>query len=421
MSPSSSKQWTACTASIAYVEANRHRVPPENTRYADEGTEAHEWAAKILLGQTHEGDIPDNFKPHVPNYVSRCLTHAQRLGTAPMVETVVPLWYQNDQTGTCDFAVVTDDEVVIRDLKYGAGVLVKADDNTQAAIYAHSFMEFLGGLYSFHPATKVVIEIDQPRHREADSAKPWVLSYAELQEFCKDIDRAVLDIQTGNTVFSPSDGDDGSCRWCKAKTFCPSRAAAAFTPLDDAAQQLAGMNALDLLMALPDLTKAEEKKADDPVGARLAKLDPEAPIRLTDEILVKLFERTKAITSFLGDIADGLSQRAIAGEPIPGLKLVMGREGNREWANEEAADTFLKGQGLKEDQRYNFKLKSPTQAEELIAEKLEKSKRTATRFSELVTRSAAKPVMAHESDKRPAINAVCAQLPDLDAIEEFEV
>ena len=46
-------------------------------------------------------------------------------------------------------------------------------------------------------------------------------------------------------------------------------------------------------------------------------------------------------------------------------------------------------------------------------------KRTQTRWNELVTRAPGKPVLALESDKRPAISAAIEALPDLG--DEFEL
>jgi hypothetical protein len=47
------------------------------------------------------------------------------------------------------------------------------------------------------------------------------------------------------------------------------------------------------------------------------------------------------------------------------MKVVMGREGNREWASEEEAETFLKGQGLKIEDRCDIKLKGPAKIEKI--------------------------------------------------------
>lgn len=421
LSPSAAKQWSNCTASIEYIEANRHRIPPENDRYSSEGTEAHEWAARVLLEEIAIESVPENFRPHVAAYVNHCLSDVPE-GVTPMIETEVPLWYQPDQSGTCDFAWVTDAKVVIKDLKYGVGVLNPAEDNPQLAIYAYSFIHAFADIYNFQPDTEVQMGIFQPRHRDADDAKPWTLTLRDLQLFCEDIEKSIADIRSGNTEFKPSGGDTGACRWCKARTFCHYKGKNTTDPLEEGSQKFLGMSADDMLAAMPDLSKKEltafaKENPDIPeaevkVAARMDKLVP--GVRLDDEFLVALYAASASITKFLADVEEGLSQRVLSGEQIPGTKVVMGREGNRAWANEDAADTFLRGQGLKEADRYDQKLKGPAAVEKILAEKLETSKRTANRFNELITRNPAKPVLAHVSDKRPAVGAACESMPMLD-------
>ena len=100
------------------------------------------------------------------------------------------------------------------------------------------------------------------------------------------------------------------------------------------------------------------------------------------------------------------------GEQIDGVKLVEGREGNRAWVNEDAADLYLK-QKLKMEERYSMKLKSPTQIEVLLGEKLN-STRSKNTFNSLIARSSAKRVIALADDKRPAVGSLLAALPDVE-------
>lgn len=436
LSPSDSKRWTHCTASIAFQEANAHRVKKDDgSIYSNEGTEAHEWAAKVLLKQIGIDDVPETgmlgneLRQPVRDYVAHCHS-ASPEGASYDVEVEVPLFYQNEQTGTCDFACVTDDRIVIRDYKHGGGVLVTSHENSQLAIYAYSLVKLYEDLYVFGPDTIVDIHAFQPRHREGASQSPWVLTLADLAKFCEDIEyRAIQAREGANRVrdkigapgrdvspddileaapgvrFHPEDGDGGSCRWCKCKAFCGKRLAAALEDLDTPA-----MSAGDMLASMPDLDKVEKKlPAGDRVATFASKLglDP-----LSDDYLVTLYHRTKAITTFLGDVGDYLQGRLEDGETIDGVKMVMGREGNREWADEAAADTFLANQKIPADDRFTKKLISPTQAEKLLKEK-KLSKRAEHRFDELVTRSAAKKVMAPDDDKRPAVEAAVNLMPDL--------
>lgn len=435
LSPSSSKQWTNCTASLAMIEANGHLIPADTSSvYSNEGTTAHDHAANVLLKKIAINEVPEDFRPYVSLYVDHCLALVPE-GVSYQVEVQAPLFYQPSSTGTCDFAVITDGLVIIRDLKYGAGVLVSAHENTQLAIYAMSLIRTVEDVYDFSNETLVNIGIFQPRHREAQDAVPWIITLKELTEFCDAIEKKAMIAFGGVTAvqkklqcgkrdhtadeilacdtlieFVPQDGDDGSCRWCDCKGWCQPRIS-----FLTAEAEVPGFSGADVLALLPDLSK-EELKA--PVEERIETVEVEVvrsePLAMTHrEYLVRLLSKKKAITRFLDDVEEYLEALALAGEPVEGTKLVLGREGNRAWVNEEAADTFLKGQGLKQEDRYDYKLKSPTAIEKVLKDKLEKSTRTKNRFAELISRSPAKPVLALADDKREAITAPVNMLPDL--------
>ncbi len=435
LAPSGSKQWTNCTISPAYIEANKSRVPEDTgSRYATEGTDAHDEAADVLTGRKDILDVPGEFRGPVGEYCTHC-TDLIPDGTTPMVEVEVPLFYQTDRTGTCDFALASDDKVIVRDYKHGAGVLVTSEDNTQLAIYCMSLVRNLEDVYSFHPGTVIDIAVFQPRHREGAGQTPWILSLADLEAFCAEIGararearQAVEDVRhvdwKGHAScadiaakcpaarFAPSEGDGGACRWCPAKAFCEMR-------LAEMLKGIPGADPKAMLAAMPDLSK-EEKKLE-PGGRVEARTDGIANMPpLDDAFLVAMFAAAKGLAAFGKDVAEYLEGRVLAGESIPGLKLVMGREGNRAWGNEVEAETFLKGQKLKMDERFKFVLKSPTQIEALLKDKLEKSARTAGRFKTLVTRSPAKKVIALEGDRREAVVASVDVMPDMDG-EGFEI
>ena len=164
LGPSKSKQWTLCQASIPYIEANRDRLPPSGSRYADEGTKAHEFGEQVLKGTITLAAVPDDFRPHVKTYVEAC----QVLVTPHSwvaIERQVPLFYAPDGFGTVDFLVVNASGIHVRDLKYGAGVLVESCYNKQLAIYAWSAICDIvdAGMVEFENNTRVTIHAIQPR------------------------------------------------------------------------------------------------------------------------------------------------------------------------------------------------------------------------------------------------------------------
>jgi hypothetical protein len=482
LSPSDSKRWTNCTASIAFEEANKHRIAKDGSFESNEGTEAHDWATKLLRktaarpdilfnpdipdltkllrGEITPQDIPEKFRAPVLTYTQYCdaavpgatLTHiADLLSDAELgfdipdlvkfVEEEIPLYYQPEQNGTADFIAIEAEggqvkRIYVNDYKHGAGVLVTTQENTQLAIYAYSVLKRLEAAYTFADDTEVHIAIVQPRHHEAGDPTPWVITVADLRTFCEDIEYRAIQARTAadrvreritttgenvsndaireaapGALFAPSEGDAGACRWCKCKAFCAVRLAAA---VEDMALPL--MAAEDMLEYMPDLDK---------------KLEPEARIAQNDEILggqgriigdeylAVVVARAKAIRTFLSDVEEYLEARLLAGEEIKGVKLVVGREGNREWVDETDAETFLKGQGLKQEERFDFKLKSPAKVETLLKQKLKTNKRTNARFEQLITRSAAKKKLAVDADRRDSVPAAINIMPVIE--EDFEV
>jgi len=407
-----------CTASIGYIEANAHRIREDgSSSYSDEGTEAHDWAEKYLKGEIGMDDIPTDFRLPLGVYINHCRTLIVENPTAEvMIEYQAPLFYEPDEiekerdgkivmerpTGTVDFALVSDEKVVIRDLKYGQGVAVDAEDNSQLAIYAMSIIRELEeeGLYVFAPDTMVDIGIVQPRYRGDEPVKTWEITLHDLEVYCEDVTQAVVEIKGGKGFVGFDPGED-TCRWCPAKGFCSARLDALAEPFD--------VESFDSLALLPDLSKDEKKL---PVEERVKLQTPSSAHEYTDEELVLIHSKRKQITGMLDDIEDYLADRLAAGEKIPGVKMVLGREGNRAWNDEAAADKLIK-QKLKLEERMDIKLKSPTQLEEILSLS-EQSTRFQNLFNSFVSRSEGKPVMALESDKRPAIDVAVDLLPDVD-------
>ncbi len=398
----------------------------EGSTYSREGTRAHDFAEAIFNGRRTIESLPEDFQVPVRHYIEHCLALVPK-GETPMVEVQVPLFYDEKSNGTSDFAVITDDRVWMRDLKYGSGDLVSSYENPQLAIYTMSLMKDAEetGLYSFSPDTVIDIQIVQPRHHEADGAKPWILSYKDLKDFCAEIEAKVRVIQSGkDLVYAPG---DKTCKYCACKAFCSARAEYLTSVLDNPDASYSGV---DLLAELPDDDEIPDttKKAfrAQPVVERLiSRLEYASNGRvsaLTDDQMVALWSNSSAIGKLLEDIEEHLKARVLGGEKIEGLKIVMGREGNRAWKDEKAVMTFLRGQGLKKDEYTEEKLLGPAKVEKIpaLAEKMENVKRTATTFANLISRSDAKKTIATLDDSRDEVSSLVDELPDEEDDEDID-
>lgn len=178
--------------SVALIEANADRLPADNgSAAATEGTIAHSHAAAALLMGYDASSIPDQIMAvHVKKYVDYVESHLD--GTKELhVEEKSPLWYSPTENGTVDAWVLNDDCLHVFDLKYGQGVTVDAEGNTQLAIYAESLIQKIG---SIGMGFKIRLHIVQPRCREGEPIKTWDLTRRELQDFCDKIEDATRQI-----------------------------------------------------------------------------------------------------------------------------------------------------------------------------------------------------------------------------------
>lgn len=376
LAPSAAKRWTTCTASPAYIEANAHKIPEEQTStYAEEGTIAHDLAADMLTGLIAASDIPDpEMRQAVEAYV-RLAKSLKQEGDTVFIEEKVPLFYAPEDKGTVDFALVNNDRVYVLDLKYGAGVMVDAKENPQLAIYALSLIQELEMVYDFHDETLVTMTIFQPRTIEGIPTKIWAISLKNLREWAQFISLSVIDITGTKAKFSPS---PDACQWCPAKGFCTARA-----------EQQAGTFSQEGIEAVREFIDLEETvkfpTAETLSDAQIAR------IVLEGDDLIKWVNSVQA---------DAL-ERIQGGVPIEGLKLIAGRPGNRAWTSEEDAEKLLKPK-LGAAEVFTKKLISISQAEKLLKGK-ELSTRFQNRFAELTTRSEGKPKLAPASDPSPDI------------------
>lgn len=477
LSPSDSSRWGTCTAAIAAEQENadaifildyenvkqlvpyletfpdelhphevraieiiKKKIPPakltpeqkddirrsEGNVNSREGVRAHDFAEAVLRGKRTIESLPEEFRPHIKGYVEY-LAALTPEGVEPMIEYQVPLFYNTASTGTLDYGIVTDEKVIIVDYKHGAGKLVEMLSNSQLGIYAMSVVRDAeaSGMYFFEPDTVIEIHVFQPRHHEAANLKPWILSLAELEEFCKDIaDKAAVIMSGENLEFHPC---REACCWCKVgKVGCPAKKAAAvadigFPEFDISAEDLLeGLPDEDDLVKVTGLKKKEVKAMPvaERITSRLEYMSDGKLSMVDDDFMIMMIEKQDAIEGLISDFREYLSARVLSGEKVPGLGIAWGREGNREWANEEEAETFCKGQGLLLEDRCTIKLKSPTQIEALIADKLKKTARTKTRFGQLVRRSPAKKVMVIDDGSRELVSSDIDDLPE--EPEEFD-
>jgi len=394
-SPSSAHRWMPCPASHA-LEAE---IPNKSSSYADEGTAAHTLGSMALTekrmvsayigriikveregSEQAEFEVDDEMAEQVQKYVSHVLEYQadgmllveQRVNFSPYVQ--VP-----EQFGTSDAVIVTSDckELQVHDLKYGRGVRVDAEKNEQLMLYALGALNDFGLMGDFE---RIVMVIHQPR---LDHLSEWSCSVAELLEFGKKAAYAALQCQNAvtikkggrlenlNSYFNPG---EKQCRFCRAKATCPALASEISSTVFDAFDVIGNPHETAVPVEPP-------KKDHTRLGAYMTKLD--------------------LIEDWCRSVRAAVESALLAGDAVPGFKLVQGRKGNRAWSDADLVIAAMKSMRLKHEQMYDYKLISPTAAEKLL--KKEQPKRWNT-LSELVTQPPGKPSVAPASDPAPAIN-----------------
>ena len=374
LSPSSSARWLACPGSVRLIPAEERRT----SRAAAEGTVAHEIAAECIemgrspvefIGREFEQDgFTIEFTAEMADDLAKYVDEAlDAIGDNPyMVEQSVPLEQltgEKDATGTADLLIFRAYELEVRDLKFGRGVEVDSEDNTQLIMYA------LGALEKFATevgdVTKVRCTIHQPR---LAGPKETVYTIEELAEWGKIIIRGAKNTAAKDAPLIPT--NDG-CKFCPAKATCPALRA--------------------------EILASTESDFDD-----LTSRDAEQ--------LAADLHRVERVEAWTKAVRAEVERRLIAGTDVPGWKLVAGRRGARKWIDESDAIVALE-QHLGPD-AWKKSLISPTEAGKILKGREEL-------FDGLVTSSEGKPSVAPATDRRPAIT-VTPTTDDFDNLEETE-
>lgn len=342
------------------------QLPDDTNIYAAEGSAAHEVAQRSFLPHPPTGTLAlrdpyrlvgevikvDRFEIIVTTemvdavkvYLDYCMENVTN-GDQLKIEERLRL--NDDVWGTGDFIRFRPKtgELLVADYKHGEGVWVPVYQNPQLLLYALMACKLYKGV------KKIRIAIVQPRCGTDDFIREWEVDPVTLLEFEADIIDAVA-----RTKEPEPDLNYGKhCTFCKARAQCPL--------LVDMAQKRARELFNEMKMALK------------PVELGTRRLEVEA------------------LRSHLTAVENFAEAEAKSGRPVPGFKLVR-KQGNRTFTNENEVADVLLAMGVREEDIWERKLKSPAQIEKII------KKKGMTQLEEFIIKPDNGIGLVHESDNR---------------------
>ena len=355
---STAKRVIACPGSVALVQ----KAPPQPpSKYADKGTLLHGIMALIL----EHDEPPESFLGAEQNGIvldQEMLDEKVRpaLKALDDIDPEKAMEYAVEQTvsfgdflpgvfGSADLLGRLGDRAIVLDWKFGDGVVVDAEENQQGMFYAAAALRTPALKWVFDGAKEVEIIIVQP-----PALRRWVTTVDRIREFERELALAVRQAQRPDAPLASGD----HCRFCPARPLCPEMTGAADRALQRAVKELDAVQ----------------------LGSMLARAD--------------------LLEGWISDLRGLAMQVLESGNAVPGYKLVAKRA-TRKWVNEDTAATALVAAGI---DPYEQSLLSVAQAEK----KLKALKKPLP--AELVTAVSSGNTMAPESDPRPAVLQIGAQL-----------
>ena len=356
LSASSSHRWLECTPSA--------RLELEFSDYesvaAKEGTAAHALAEHKLkrklkmrsdrpVSEFNDEDM-ELYTDDYSDYVYEQYKKAQRYDENAQIFIEQRLdfsCYVPDGFGTGDAVIISKGKIQIIDLKYGQGVLVNAENNSQMMLYALGALKKFGKDYEIK---KVKLVIFQPRR---ENVSVWETTVTQLKKWAEKKLRPRAEMAfkgTGN--YQPG----SHCQFCKAAAKCRAR--------------------------------AEE-------NLKLAQEEFKKPPLLTDAEIETILGKIQGLKKWADEIWEFALDQALKGKQWNGFKVVQGKS-VRKYSDEQKVVDACNKAGYKDI--YVKKLITLTEMEKLMGKKV---------FNEvlgsLIEKPAGKPTLVEESDKRPAI------------------
>ncbi|MBQ7198085.1 MAG: DUF2800 domain-containing protein [Selenomonadaceae bacterium] len=363
LAPSAAHRWLNCTPSARLEES----FPESESTAAAEGTFAHHFAEVTLQNFLHN----KNEKCEENSYYSKSLEEYVSVYTDCVIEKYVQAKNQDESAecliehkfsltdfvpasfGHADAVILSNGSLEIIDLKYGKGVPVKAQNNSQLRLYALGVYAEMSFLYDIKTVTVTIV---QPRNGGISSETMTIEELLNWGEKIKPIAQTAF---KGEGEFKAG----RHCQFCRAANLC---------------RALANYN-------------LEKVKADF-----------DNPDLLNDDEIAEILTRADDTIKWLNSIKEyALSESLKNGKRWTGFKIVEGRS-VRKIVDAEKAAEILKANGGEDSEIWKPK-------ELLGLTALEKNfgkKKLSEMLAEVIQKPNGAPTLVSESDPRPEWNNV---------------
>lgn len=341
-----------CEVLLKHELANLSAIKYSESAFEDE----HE---AVVAKAIDKGYYGEEMVESAMEYVETCASLYKELKEAnKYVDVFIEMrtdlrYYIPEAFGSIDYCVASDGHLYVVDFKYGKGISVSAEMNSQMMIYALGALQRCGLEYDIDEVSLIIV---QPRIKNLDR---FDISVDDLLDWANN-----TLIPQAKKAFA-GEGElvaGGWCQFCAVKARCK---------------------------ALYD----EQLK--------MAAYEFKEAMLLTDDELAEIVVRSKDFIEWINAIQDYVYKKATEeGVKFKGLKLVEGRQ-TRKWnVDEETAMKEVKSRfGLEDNDVYEMKAKSLTAIEKLVGKKnFEKQ------TGDLIVKKSSGLSLVPASDPRPEAN-----------------
>lgn len=374
---SSAARWLTCPGSVKLSET----APPQpESKYAKEGTDAHEclefivkrYSNLLQAAEQAKEKWPDEMVLHAMNSARDIWSLKPSPSAKLLIETRVVLKSIGKELfGTLDYAWVDPwGTLIVIDYKYGAGhpvlpVSEEGEPNPQLMYYALG----IALKYDFE-FSQVKLAVIQPRvWREGESPlTEGIVTIKQLRDFEAKVKEAVKAAKQPQAKLIPS---EDACRWCPAAPLCP------------------------------ELSKVALKSAEIAFDLESTNHDIEelpSPLVLDESTMPRILNACDRLETWIEKVRAHALLMAMEGKKIEGRKLVEKRS-IRKWIPEAQTHAHEK---YGDEIWIEPEMLSPAQFEKKFGKE-------AKDFTEKFTSSASSGVtLVKASDKRPEVENISA-------------